>query len=128
MKTNTTPTEAKYSPLPQMRLVDVRAFDNLGYAEELEIDGHTVAHIYPNQDDFGPRILQAVNERESLLADKKELVEALREVLNKHFRWDMMRETGGASERDLALQEMSDAELSARNLLARMDAKVGGES
>ena len=50
----------------KFRLVEVTAPDGLGLAHEIEMDGHTVALVYPDTgEDFAGRILKALNSAKS---------------------------------------------------------------
>lgn len=54
----------------RIRAICVESLDgSKAIAHELEVDGHTIAHVYPSgDDDWAGIIVQAVNEREALLA------------------------------------------------------------
>jgi len=48
------------------RINEIEKYDGLGAAEEIETDGHSIALVYPNDEDFGTLLLAAPDMLEAL--------------------------------------------------------------
>lgn len=70
--------KTEHTPTPRFRMTEVPALDKSGaIAHEIETDGHTVAHVYPDSgDDYAAFIVTACNSHADLL-------EALEQMLNQ---------------------------------------------